>query len=528
MAELPVSKRIFYGMAGLTMSLPDFMVMQWLLVRYVPPDGPHLVPAALFGAFMLVGRVVDGTCCVMVAHLSDGCQSRWGRRLPFMRFAIVPLAVVFFLMFTPPIGQVHWLNALYIVLLLPIYFILYASCVTPYLALMPEITSDLKERVDLMTFQSLFVMAGTFTFAAMGMILQRGDWIAVGGVASTLLLLFYLPVATQIHEKQRANQPEHTKLGFFESFALTLRNRAFRYVVASTSIYWFALNGLIALVPHWTLNVLGRSEGDVTLLMVPFLLMNLVFFFVFNYLARKFGKYAIMQVTFLGSCVPLFILCFVGRLPFGDSFIQTAVVMALFGAPVAGFMVLPFAVLSDVVDYDEQLTGRRREAIFFGVQGVFQKTMIGVSAFVFTIVPFIGSDGTLPLRPDRPLTFEGDYTPIDSQTPIPKTQTPELDPGTIRIEVSPADLDAPWILQGPGGFNREGTGSATLTGMSPGPYKITWQEVPGYTPPKLRNVPTPYGLKLMTFICGLACIVAFLVFLKYPIRERDGKIVLVR
>ncbi len=163
--------------------------------------------------------------------------------------------------------------------------------------------------------------------------------------------------------------------------------------MAAISLYWFGLNAVIALVPHWTVSYLGRTEGDVTKLMIPFVTVNLVFFFVFNNLAAKFGKYPMMLATFLGSALAMMALCLVGHIPFGGAFVQSAIIFSLFGAPLAGFMVLPFAILSDVIDYDAELTGRRREAIFFGVAGVFQKIMLGLSALTFTIVPYIGGAG---------------------------------------------------------------------------------------------------------------------------------------
>ncbi len=166
MPRLPLYKKVFYGMGGITMNLPDLIVMQWLLVRYVPPDGHHLVPATLFGLFFLLGRVTDGTGCAIIAHLSDTCESRWGRRLPFMRFGIVPFGLVFFLLFVPPVAHLHWLNAVWAFVLIQGYFIMYGVVVTPYLALLPEITADLKERVDLTTFQSLFMLVATISFTS--------------------------------------------------------------------------------------------------------------------------------------------------------------------------------------------------------------------------------------------------------------------------------------------------------------------------------------------------------------------------
>jgi len=346
----------------------------------------------------------------------------------------VPFVLVFFFMYMPPVGELSWLNAAYAAVLLPLYFILYGIIFTPYLALIPELTADLKERVDLTTSQSVFMVIGTFTFAAIGVALDQVGWVVTIGGVGVLLALFFIPVATQIREKPQERAPGHEGVGYFTSFWLTLNNGPFRYVVASTAIYWFALNGIIALVPHWTKGYLGGTEADVTKLMAPFLLMNVVFFFVFNALSAKFGKHVLMLVTFLGSGVVLAGLCFVGHLPWGTPFMQSAFVVSLFGIPVAGFMVLPFAVLGDVVDYDERLTGRRREAIFFGVQGIFQKLMIGVSVFTFTRVAYLRAG------PER--------------------------------------------------------------------------------------APTEFGMKLMALLCAAAAVIAFLVFLRYPLREREGKIMI--
>ena len=66
--------------------------------------------------------------------------------------------------------------------------------------------------------------------------------------------------------------------------------------------------------------------------------------------------------------------------------------MALIGIPVAGTMILPFALLADVIDYDEQLTGKRREGIYVGVQAFFQKIAIGISIAVAAALMYTGGD----------------------------------------------------------------------------------------------------------------------------------------
>ena len=511
------------------MNLPDLLVMQWILVRYVPPDAEkHLIPAALVGVLLCCARMTEGISNPFIAHWSDGCGSRWGRRLPFIRFGIVPLSLLFFLAFTPPIGRLHWINAVYAFLVVPSYSLLYGTVVTPYLALMPEITSDLKERVDLTTFQSVFLMLTTaLAFIVMPVVLEKWGWHVFAGSTAVLMVLFILPVATRIREKPRAARPDLERLSLVRSMVLALRNRPFRYLVAATSFYWYALNGLIALITYWVLVVLERSEGEVGKLMGPFLVVNVAFFLVFNALSRRFGKYVLMQVTFVASGFAMAALCLVGRLPFGSEMVQTAVVISLFGAPAAGFMVLPFAILADIIDYDEQLTGRRREGIFFGVQGVFQKAMIGLSLISLTVVPYLRSDGAKVLREGESLAFSGAYEAADRVSPRPATAAGPMAPGTIQVSVAPDGLEAAWTLKGPDGYEHAGRGDEMLSGLAPGAYAIVWGDVPGYSLPSVHPTPTPFGLKVMAALCGLACMAAFFVFIRYPLRERDGKIVVV-
>ena len=60
---------------------------------------------------------------------------------------------------------------------------------------------------------------------------------------------------------------------------------------------------------------------------------------------------------------------------------------------------------------------------------------------------------------------------------------PGTEVGTIVIDTSPDDIDAPWTLTGPDSYIRKGSGDRTLTGRAAGDYSITWGSVPGWTRP---------------------------------------------
>ena len=388
MAQLSTARKIAYAAGGMGMNLPNLIVSQWIFKRYVPGGEDALVPVALFSTIFLLGRITDGVSDPLIAYHSDRLRSRWGRRIPFVAITMVPLAMVFFLLWMPPFEGKSLGTALFAFLMVQLYFVLYTAITTPYLALLPELTSDPDQRVNIATWQAVFVMLGTAVFAVVGVVIEQWGWVALGIVGGGLTLVSFAPTVLFIREQPRPEETDDPaeKINLLVWVRMTLRNRPFLFLVTATSCYWFGLNLLIMLVPYFVQDYLGLEEGAVTLVMGPFLLMNTVCFVAFNILSRRLGKYPLFLVTLAGTALAAPLLSAVGLLDLGSGLVQTSVVMAVIGVPVAGFMMLPYALLADVVDHDEQLTGRRREAIYFGVQAVFQKVTVGLSVFVFGMI----------------------------------------------------------------------------------------------------------------------------------------------
>src|ERR1700749_4951193 len=97
--KLPFGKELCYaaGMMGWSMLTNTIIVM--LPYYYLPPDNAHLmqlVPQLLllgvlniFSVILASGRLVDAVYDPFIASLSDRSKSPKGRRVPFMRIAIV-------------------------------------------------------------------------------------------------------------------------------------------------------------------------------------------------------------------------------------------------------------------------------------------------------------------------------------------------------------------------------------------------------------------------------------------------------
>jgi glycoside/pentoside/hexuronide:cation symporter, GPH family len=372
---------VTYSLGGLGMNLTNLVVSQWLFERYV--IGGVLAPA-VFSIVFLAGRITDGVSDPFVAFWTDNVRSRRGRRMPFLLFGALPFAIVCLLLWLPPMAADPWIRTLYSAIVIQLFFLGYAFVVTPYLALLPEIAGSTVQRLNLTTGQSIGAMVGTLAFALSGLVIQNGGYVALGCVLAIAVLVSFYPLTFCVRE--HFVQPEENRSSLRQLFAWIIqisRSRTFLPLLISTTFYWFSLNLLLMLVPRWVEEVLHLNREANTWVMLPFIVLNLIGFFIFNWLAKRIGKFRGFLLV-LGSSALIFpLIALAGVLPMGSPLLRTQIALALAGLPVAGFAVLAFALLADVIDLDSEKSGIRREAIYFGVQAIFQKSMIGLSVIFF-------------------------------------------------------------------------------------------------------------------------------------------------
>lgn len=375
------------------MNLPDLLLMQWLMKRYLPgtEGAVALVTPQLFGAAYMIGRLAEAVYCPIVASWTDNFRSPNGRRIPFIRRGILPFALVVFLMFNPPVAATSMVNFVYLLVLLQAYFFLYSIVVMPYLALLPELTPDVDERVALTVAQSIFLVVSSVCFAFVGVFLATLGYRVTTAIVGCIAVLAFVPIAWTVRERLPMGVEDGPpRVPMVKGMLLTLKNPAFLVIAISTAFYWFGLQIVIAIIPYWVETVLAKTEAFTSVLMGFFVVFNVASFFVMQKLSAVFGKYKVFLLTTLASGLVFMLFAGVGFFPIGGVIPQTMVVVSLVGVVVAGFMVFPFALLSDAVDYDERLTGQRREGMFFGVQGIFQKIMIGLGVVTLSNLKGLG------------------------------------------------------------------------------------------------------------------------------------------
>jgi GPH family glycoside/pentoside/hexuronide:cation symporter len=379
-----------YSLGALAMNLANLVLTEWFYERYVVGG---VISTVAFSIIILAGRITDGVSDPFLAYWTDNTRSRWGRRIPFLLFGTLPFAIVSFLLWIPPQNANEVVRTGYATILAQAYFLLYGLVITPYLALLPEIAGSTNERLNLTTGQGVAALAGTLCFAFAGLIVQHFGFVGLGVMVALAILISYYPIPLVISEWERAAGAKPSLKMLFQWIAEVVGNTTFLPLLVSTSLYWFALNLLLMLVPRWVQVQLGLEKDAVTWLMLPFIAVNLVAFFIFNWLAKRIGKYRSFLLVFALTVLVFGLVGISDRIQIGLSQFNIAqCIVGLAGVPVGGFGVIAFALLADVIDEDSTRRGLHREAIFFGVQAIFQKSMIGLSAVAFGWLQTFGSN----------------------------------------------------------------------------------------------------------------------------------------
>lgn len=387
-SPLSFARVLGYASGAMGYQILDRVVVAALLYFYIPPDDKKAVvyiSAKAFGAIFIFGRVLDSISDPLVSYLSDRSRSQHGRRRPFMLYGGPPMILSAILLFYPPVKGLSLINTAYLAALLGVFFVSFTVYVCPYLALQPEMTVTQRDRINLTTYKGLFMLfgsiIGTVFWAPLAEAFGFQTMAIMFGAAAAALL--FLPVAAVDEKRHCVSQPCGADL--MTSLLSTLKNRPFVVYLVGNITFWFGFNIISSAATYYVTVLLGLPLSSlmyylgvvfgVTILCIPLV----------NMACKAMGKRRVM-IGLLGMFVVLFPMVYfmnAGWLPI-SKYTFGFILMGLIGAPLAGLFVVPDAIVSDLTDYDEMLTGERREAMYFGAQGFFLKVNMGVSTYLMT------------------------------------------------------------------------------------------------------------------------------------------------
>jgi glycoside/pentoside/hexuronide:cation symporter, GPH family len=380
---LPRRTKLAYGVADVGGTLPFVALNTWLLYFLVNVAG---LSPVLAGAVFVAGRVFDALTDPVMGVLSDRFKPRWGR-LPFIRWGALPLGAAFALLWVVPPGSplavFCWALAAFI-----LFSLAYTVVQVPYMALTPELAPDYDGRTQLTSYRVAFsVLASMLAVAAPPLIVALfspgalaesapAGWVAMGLLFGGLSAASYLVMAWSVREPPRAAQATAPLLSEYRS---AFGVHGFPAVFGLFTLVTVGIMVVNSVLPFYLESALGFGPSEQSLALGLLFGVAVLAFPLWTALAARSGKRAALAWG-LGLLASGLLLIALGprSLFFG--------VVALCGVGLSAVMMFPWAMLPDVVEFDELASGRRREGLLYALFTFGQKVAGSAGVFAGALV----------------------------------------------------------------------------------------------------------------------------------------------
>lgn len=364
--KLGFGRIMLYSMASAGLNILAITIDTWLIYFYAPPADsgrPQYLPMALIGILLTIASIWDAVIDPFIGHYSDTLRSRWGRRKPFLVLASPFILIGAILIWTPP-GKTLLVTVIYFMVINLMYRTAYSLVGIPYDGTLPEMAPDSKQRVGLSYWKNVFgivgVMIGSLVaaplFQSIGAV-YMGVAIGVVGVVTIYLTLLGL---------RETDRPLGAPMSAIDGIKATLKNKQFIIIFLSTLLVHVCYQMLLINFPYFVTLVLGKTEADVGIYQGVLILLMAVTGPVWLVWNKRRSQRWLLNFTMIGLTIFVGLGYFTGSIPFLPRAIQGFLVVTLIGIMLGGYLIIIYAMMGNVVDYDEILTGRRREAIYYG------------------------------------------------------------------------------------------------------------------------------------------------------------------
>ncbi len=402
--ELKGIRQIIFAVGHIGPGMLNQFITTWLLIFLAPNTGDIIMKGSLVGVCLMLGRIVDAVADPLVANWSDSFKkSKFGRRLPFIVMGALPMVIAFnMLWYTGSLPDNAVLRFIWVAVSVNLFYFAYTVVVNPYFALLPEIAKDKGQRMFIQSFVAFFGILGMgIAMGASGTLIDKLGYQLSGFVMSVICLLTLVgPVLTVRVTAYHETKEEKQKSNIITNVKSALLNKTFRTYMIGFATFFLGFQLIQYNLIFITTVLLGLERGMSSILFIASVVSALAFIPVYNILVKKLTAAGGLKVSILSYVVVCLLITLtpvikttgINPVYLGFGF------MLLLGFPYSGLMVIPNVIISEIIDEDVRVTGKHREALFFGVQGLINKFMVSIAAFsVGVLLDLFGNSVDKPL-----------------------------------------------------------------------------------------------------------------------------------
>ena len=372
-SRLPLRTIAAFGLPVCGASFLLFFV-QFYFLKFAT-DVLLIAPGAV-GLLFGLGRIWDAVTDPLVGLLSDRTRTRLGRRRPWLFAALVPLALLFVMVWVPPADLSGTAAIPWVAVALFGFYTALTMYQVPHTSLGTELTDDYHDRSRVFGAQAAsFTLGMLLSFAAIQAVSGAAEPRAAAAtvaVATSLAAIALLAVCPLLvgERPELQGRPGTSALGALRDVG---RNPHARVLFAAWFVLSFGNGSIGVLAPYMAEYVLGRPD-QMAALPAFFVVSSVLSIPLWLRIAPRLGKRNCWRLA-----MGLSALTFGGTLLVDEESIDLFRLLLVLGGAAGGCgQMLGPSILADVIDADEHATGERKEGAYAATWGFVLKLAIGL------------------------------------------------------------------------------------------------------------------------------------------------------
>ena len=386
--------KIAYGAADMYGG-GTFLIISIFYLEFLTRLG---IPSILAGTIPLIGKIWDAVSDPIMGTIVDRTKSKYGSKRFYLLLGSFIGTITFTLLWVSFSGTIFWMYMFYL-----LTFLLFSTGFTivmvPYNALLPEMIDDYHLRGQYTGIRMIF-SAGSAIIAGLlpNMIINSvgASSVSTGYLVMGVLfgIIFFVSILFTFLKTWEKPSEGATSIFSFHEFitesSSVYKNRSFRYFLGIFLFGQGSADFVMILFIYFLRDVLNQSN-QYTFVMSGVLASQILAMVFFQFLLKKTSKRIPILYGF-----PIRIIAMISMLFFaysGAPILPIFIASFISGFGTAASSVTSFAILPDLTDVDELISGSRRSGVYSGMATFTRQIANGLAfGIVGLILTIIGYD----------------------------------------------------------------------------------------------------------------------------------------
>ncbi len=327
----------------------------------------------------------------LFGFISDRTKSNLGRRIPYIRYG-APIIAIGFILFWIDFSNTQTVLFWQMLISLFIYDSLYTAIATSIYIMPYEMAVSNKARSTIFIWKIIFmIIPNIMPFVLANVQPGPGQdpttyrWVMIGLAAIVCAIV----IISTFFYKEKHFQQEEPQPPFFTAIKESFKNIPFLIFLFSSFTVIYVQTNLMQGVAYYFDEIMKNNQGMLYAGLGIGIVVGVVLW------VQQRDRLGVKRC--LLTWLALFSIGCLWLLAFGKSPILSVVGFFFIGLGFSGGMYLIPIANGDVVDYDEERTGLRREGMYAGINSLVTKPAISIAQWAF--LQIIASAGYLQTLP---------------------------------------------------------------------------------------------------------------------------------